>query len=219
MWGEQSPYIERKAVMARKFKDITNERYGKLTAIEIDRRENKNTYWKCLCDCGIETVVRLGDLTTGNTGSCGCLQKESVKTSAAKRKGISNTKIIGENNGNWKGNYVGYDGVHAWVRRRKQKPELCEKCNEQPPIDLSNVSGKYYRDIDDYEWLCRRCHMITDGRININKMIDHNRVIFQCIKCNRKFIGDIHTGTRECPYCKWTEQIVIVENMVVVKGA
>jgi hypothetical protein len=34
-------------------------------------RDSKR-YFKCLCDCGNETIVRLGRLTTSETSSCGC---------------------------------------------------------------------------------------------------------------------------------------------------
>ena len=64
----------------------------------------------------------------------------------------------------WKGNKVKYDGLHTWIRNHKSKPNLCEKCKKAPPYDLANISGEYKRDIDDFEWLCRRCHMKEDGR-------------------------------------------------------
>ncbi len=41
-----------------------------------------------------------------------------------------------------------------------------EMINECIPLDLSNKSGKYKRDLIDWEWLCRRCHMIKDGRLD-----------------------------------------------------
>ena len=73
---------------------------------------------------------------------------------------------IGDKNPNWKGSEVGYSGLHAWISRHKPKPKLCEQCNKKPPSDLANKSGEYRRDINDFEWLCRDCHMTKDGRIN-----------------------------------------------------
>jgi len=70
----------------------------------------------------------------------------------------------GESNPSYKGEAAGYGAVHAWVRRRKQKPELCEKCSAEEPRDLANVSGRYLRDLTDWQYLCRRCHMNSDGR-------------------------------------------------------
>lgn len=60
----------------QRYKDLKGQRFGKLTVIEIDHfqecKNSKRTYWKCICDCGNEVIVRSDCLTTGNTKSCGC---------------------------------------------------------------------------------------------------------------------------------------------------
>jgi hypothetical protein len=61
-------------------------------------------------------------------------------------------------NPNWSGNKVGYHGIHSWVKRRKSKPESCEKCHKKRPLELANISGNYKRDLKDFEWLCKSCH-------------------------------------------------------------
>ena len=73
---------------------------------------------------------------------------------------------LGEKNGMWKGNNVGKSELHNWIRRHKQKPKFCEDCKRRPPFDLANISQEYRRDINDFEWLCRNCHMRKDGRLN-----------------------------------------------------
>jgi ribosomal protein L37AE/L43A len=73
------------------------------------------------------------------------------------------SKRVGEKSPNWKGDEVGYLGVHWWIRKYKPKPELCEHCHNKKPKDCANISGKYKRDVTDYIWLCRKCHMIFDG--------------------------------------------------------
>ncbi len=70
-----------------------------------------------------------------------------------------------EKNGMWKGDKVGRLSLHEWGRNHKEKPLICEKCKERPPYDLANKSGNYKRDLDDWEWLCRKCHMESDGRL------------------------------------------------------
>jgi hypothetical protein len=70
--------------------------------------------------------------------------------------------LFGEKHGMWKGDNVGYAAVHAWVQRNKPKPTLCEECGQRPPKELANISGKYSRDINDYKYLCRQCHMKFD---------------------------------------------------------
>lgn len=76
-------------------------------------------------------------------------------------------KRLGKDNNMWKGDKVKYFGIHMWIRKRKFKPELCEKCNKKPPYDLANISQKYKRDINDFEWLCRSCHVRSDKRLSM----------------------------------------------------
>lgn len=71
---------------------------------------------------------------------------------------------IGSKNPAWKGNKVGYHALHSWIRYRLKKPTLCQNCELFPPYDLANISGLYKRDLKDWEWLCRDCHMVKDGR-------------------------------------------------------
>lgn len=76
-------------------------------------------------------------------------------------------------NPNWLGDAVGYVGLHGWIKRRLKKPDLCQSCNENKAYDLANISQKYKRDLADWEWLCRVCHMTKDGRRK--KLIDRVR--------------------------------------------
>lgn len=59
--------------------------------------------------------------------------------------------------------------IHHWIKRRKQKPDKCEECGKSKPLELINISQKYLRDINDYQWLCRRCHQKIDGRMTAFK--------------------------------------------------
>lgn len=56
------------------FKDRTNIKYGKLTAIEYLGK----SMWKCKCDCGNEKIVYGGHLESGHTKSCGCIRPPRV---------------------------------------------------------------------------------------------------------------------------------------------
>lgn len=53
--------------------DLTGQRYGKLTVIELDA-DAENRSWLCKCDCGGKKVVKQDYLRRGTTTSCGCLQ-------------------------------------------------------------------------------------------------------------------------------------------------
>jgi hypothetical protein len=69
----------------------------------------------------------------------------------------------------WKGKKASLTAIHVWIKRRKVKPNYCEHCKTFPPRDLANIGHTYNRNIDEYLWLCRKCHMIQDGRIKTNE--------------------------------------------------
>lgn len=92
-----------------------------------------------------------------------------VLNSKKARENISK-RMLSEKNPLWKGEKVGYHALHKWVIRRIQKPAVCDCCKVEPPRDLAN-KGIYNRELENWEWLCRRCHMKKDGRLgNLKKM-------------------------------------------------
>jgi len=62
--------------MPRPAKDITGQRFGRLTAVERISGREHNSYWKCLCDCGQTSNVQLSSLRAGSSTSCGCFRSE-----------------------------------------------------------------------------------------------------------------------------------------------
>jgi hypothetical protein len=58
-------------------KHLVGNRYGRLRVIyRSNERRHGHVVWHCICDCGNETNVTTGSLTTGVTRSCGCYQRE-----------------------------------------------------------------------------------------------------------------------------------------------
>ena len=118
----------------------------------------------------IETKKKLSLIFKGQRLSEEIKQKMKLshlgkKLSDEHRKNIRLSKL-GDKNPNWLGGDVGMDGIHFWIRRNYKMPKLCQMCKKVPPYDLANISGEYLRDINDWQWLCRRCHMISDGRLD-----------------------------------------------------
>ena len=62
-----------------KSKDITGQRFGRLTVFRDSgkRDKGKNIIWVCHCDCGNECEVITANLNSHATKSCGCLKKET----------------------------------------------------------------------------------------------------------------------------------------------
>lgn len=60
---------------------MVGKKFGRLTVFEKAYRKGTGTYYKCLCDCGNERIVHGGNLSSGRTKSCGCLNKELMSNS------------------------------------------------------------------------------------------------------------------------------------------
>lgn len=71
---------------------LQQTKFGRLQVLKQDfsilpsPRNAYNTFWKCQCDCGNFLTVRRCSLISGNTKSCGCLQKETVKKNGFKTR-------------------------------------------------------------------------------------------------------------------------------------
>lgn len=72
--------------MFNTFKDLTNQKFGYLTAICLDsQKANKgHKYWICRCDCGKTRSLQTAQLTSGKVTSCGCQNPRSKKHSIIK---------------------------------------------------------------------------------------------------------------------------------------
>lgn len=70
----------------------------------------------------------------------------------------------------WKGNKVGYHGVHTWIKKWKGQPETCEGCGKTGlkgrQINWANKDHIYKRILDDYIRLCIKCHRKYDRENN-----------------------------------------------------
>lgn len=74
---------------------------------------------------------------------------------------------FGEDNTNWKGGRIGYEGVHAWLERDYGKPQRCDNpnCQYKKTIrwDWALIHGKKYeRKRENFMRLCRSCHIKYD---------------------------------------------------------
>lgn len=109
-------------------------------------------------------------------------------------------KTKGENNFNWKGDDVGYDAIHEWVKRNLGKANHCELCGlkeipkgKQRFFDWANISDEYKRDINDWVQLCRKCHWKFD---NFKKKKPYEVIGVEC-----KTNGYLDKTEKE--KCKW----------------
>ena len=140
---------------------------------------------KCECGCG-EEALRGNRFVNGHNSRIKGRQRHSAATRSIISKSLTGRKLTSEHratlvkaarrgpdNHQWKGDDVSNKGLHAWVKRHKERTGVCEHCGKKPkPIyqgttfgtEFANVSGQYRRDVNDYIELCKPCHDKFDGR-------------------------------------------------------
>ena len=116
------------------------------------------------------------------------------------RKKCSENKLA-EKNPMWKGDAVGRGALHTWIRKRKPRLPFCEECKQPKTwLDLAN-KGTYDRNLKNWEWLCRRCHMTKDGRILFNSNPKTGEYI-SCIICGKsRYVRKWFLENRSPKYC------------------
>ena len=75
-------------------KDITGMKFGRLTVLRLSHKDKRQEcYWLCKCECGNEKTVSGNKLRSGNTKSCGCMQKEFLDGRLRRKHGLTNSKL------------------------------------------------------------------------------------------------------------------------------
>ena len=59
---------------------------------------------------------------------------------------------------------ITYSAIHRYMRENYEAPRNCQICHERKEVELANITGIYSRDIKDYMWLCKQCHISFDSK-------------------------------------------------------
>ena len=154
-----------------KFKDLKGNRYGRLTVLELDHIKRNDygskTYWRCVCDCGNEVIVR-SDSLGRTTFSCGCITKENIKK-------LIDTESSKENR---------FKSTHGDSKTRFYKifEGMKARCNRPSHSMYRNYGGKgirvewsSYEDFkkDMYDSYIEHCNEFSEKETTIDR-IDSN---------------------------------------------
>ena len=197
-------------------KDLTNKKFGKLTAIREYSKDKDGYKWLCKCDCGNECIVSAHNLSIGNTKSCGCLHKETSSESMKQLrkeweenedyKQMQSDKIKKQ----WEDEE--FKKAHAMMMNKRWKDEEYiknhsgENSHWYNPY-LTDEERKQGRNIEGYKkwtdeikkqanWTCEVCGK-HGGNMNAHhldgynwckeKRVDINNGICLCEQCHREF--------------------------------
>lgn len=133
---------------------INNSFYGRQHSEET-KKKMSDSHKGCIpWNTGIKTGLIGSMLGKHHT-------EETKRKYSETRKGKVN---LGDKNGQWKGDNVGYIQLHDWVKQHwpESIPEYCQICNKVPWYDLANITGVYNREFENWQFQCRSCHMKFD---------------------------------------------------------
>ena len=108
-------------------KNYIGKRFGRLTVTAYAGKSGGMHRWRCVCDCGNETVVGQTLLQTGKTKSCGCLQSEVYRDNLKLIDGTSVTALEASRNRLIASNTSGHTGVYLNRRNGKWVAQITFK--------------------------------------------------------------------------------------------
>lgn len=142
------------------YKDITNMKFGKLTAIKLHhqkqcfdkngKKNGTNHYWLCKCDCGNECIVNKYHLLYRRTTSCGCLHRGKTIHNLSNSRiykiwGDMKNRCSNKNNTAFK--FYGERGITVCNEWQDFKNfydwSINNGYNDNLTIDRINVNGNY----------------------------------------------------------------------------
>lgn len=173
-----------------RIRDLSGKRYGRLSVLGISSiTPSSGAIWKCVCDCGRNTLVRRGDLVSGKTRSCGCLALETRRIEyglSALNKVFNSYKQHAKRRG------------YEWQLTKEEFKELtqqpCKYCGKIP----SNYCGENAQ--------CKNGGYTYTGldRVNNTRGYLLSNVVPCCGTCNRAK----DTQTEE-EFLAWVSQVYI----------
>mgnify|MGYP007075839433 CR=1 FL=1 len=129
-----------------KFIDLTGQRFGRLTVIGRSGEHNRQVLWLCKCDCGQTAKVTGGNLRSGHTKSCGCLNQEA---SSIRMK----LQRYGE----------GADG-HTYTRLHRIWRGLMNRCFKSTDLGYKRYGGRGIQCCSEWrEWESFRDWALSSG--------------------------------------------------------
>ena len=168
--------------------DITGQKFQRLLAVQVkvrNRGRGKGVLWEFLCDCGETVFATPADVRSGNTGSCGCLQRdrasEITETPVCNKCGVD---LTDENCSSHKTPTI------------KNRWYICNSCKEQHVSEkkekldyrlYDNMFNKYGITVEDYlnlledqQGVCAICKRQNPSRERFGVRADRRLFVDHC---------------------------------------
>lgn len=168
----------------RKIIDLTGQKFNMLIVKEYIGKDQRGTSkWKCLCDCGKETIVLGYSLENGNTKSCGCLKQRGSRLS----HGYSKKKIYfvwhsmvqrctNKNSKYYK--YYGERGItvcERWLKFENFLKDMGERPNNKYQLERIDNNLGYLK--ENCRWATKQEQVRNTRRNKLYKFNNKNQIL------------------------------------------
>jgi hypothetical protein len=144
-----------KAVEVGKLKaaNIIGQRFGRLMVLERSgSTRHRRATWLCRCDCGKTKTIKGNALLSGNTQSCGCIQKETMHRILWNPNLTDEERFVNRNRN------IAVPGVNPWRKKVYNRDYyICQKCGEPR---CGNLVAHHK---DGWEWCKERRLDVANG--------------------------------------------------------
>lgn len=170
---------EREAFAARRFVDLTGQRFGKLVvAAHVGFDDKRKSMWRCDCDCGGERVTRGNSLKSGRAISCGCAAADDKVYMGAKALGQSAAKCATRRarKRDAGGSFTPEQMQEVFKRQRY----LCANCGKKLKLvgdHKTPLSRGGSNDIENIEGLCGPCNNKKNAKDPISWAQENGRLL------------------------------------------
>jgi hypothetical protein len=135
---------------------------------------SKQCYWQGKVGTKVNNGVAISAGLKGKPKSPEHIAKVAIALTGKIRENIR-----GEKHYKWKGDHVGYAGIHNWIKKiRGKRPPECQFCTKVGKmnklgwsIHWCNKSGEYKRDESDWLTLCISCHRKYDHQLRVERSV------------------------------------------------
>lgn len=166
-----------------KKEDLLGKKFNRLLVIAPAEPVGvrRRSAWLCQCDCGTQKIVKSDELKSGDTKSCGCLNKEN-NVERGRKMGISNIQfnpIEASARRVWRANYQ--DGISFEDFNRISQMD-CHYCGAKP----NNIQNSALQDKKSSQSAKDAGDFVYNGLDRIDSTKDHSleNVVPCCKWCN-----------------------------------
>jgi len=169
---------------------LSDEHKEKLSVLKKGKQVSEETKQ------GLKEFISSGKMGKWNKGIVRTEEQKKKISDTLKRKGIKpivRWEASGNEHPNWKGDEVGNNAIHSWIKRQLGFPNKCEHCGTTADImyHWSSKTHQHLRDTTDWQRLCVPCHKKYDYKNLTQKL---NKL---CCYCGKEY----ETISKKSIYC------------------